>query len=65
MGNNSHNSSINETMKGWAKQIDPDEYDISVGRRCPRCLKLFPGIRGPEKARCRHKTGIPKVAQPK
>jgi len=61
MGQNSHNNSINENQKAWSKTISPDEYDIATGRRCARCKLLFPGVRGPEKKRCRHKT-IPKAA---
>jgi hypothetical protein len=62
MGMNSHNPSINESQKPWARPITPDEYDISVGRRCPKCLRLYPDIRGHEKPRCRHKKK-PRVAE--
>ena len=55
MGANSHNHTINENAKPFSKATTYDQYDISVGRRCPKCRKLYKEIESPEGNRCRHK----------
>ena len=46
---------IDEAQKPWTRKIGADEYDIVVGRRCPKCRRIYPEIDSPEKPKCRHK----------
>ena len=46
---------IDESAKPFACTVKADDYDIMVGRRCPKCRKLYKEIESPEGNRCRHK----------